>query len=230
MSGLRLGHRLNWEPRLEQGLSLKQEMRLKLRQSLEARLGMQLSLRLELIDSLRGEKYEPKGKCPGCEYRMSNGEIIRGFNQDPTDYTTGCPRCKTRFEPKLVYGMTAAGRVEIPFFCSTQVLAQMANTVGLIRMSPDRIRNEYMTIYHSAIAHYGSLKAAFVKLGREYPFVERDPKKDKEDWKKKIIPFLGRMPDTVVADCAEVSVSVIRRMRKDRKIRCYRARDHADDN
>ncbi|MBI5135238.1 hypothetical protein HZA86_03335 [Candidatus Uhrbacteria bacterium] len=201
-------------------------MRLEQRLSLKQRLGLLLTLRLHLIDALRDEKYEPMGRCPKCEFTLTNGMILHGFNQDPGDYTTGCPKCGVRFAPKLIY-RTPASQTEIPFYCPMQVLAQLSNRPTFIEthqpiatLPPVELKKQYPAIYHSAITHYGSLKAAFAKVGLVYAFVERDPKKD---WKEKIIPALGNMPDTVIADCAEVSVCIIRRMRRERRIDRYRA-------
>lgn len=178
------------------------------------------------MDALREERYEPDGKCPFCEHRLTNGEIITGFNRDPNDYTTKCPMCKKRFEPKLVYAPMGGLRFELAFYCPTQVLARMENEAGLLVMHPAEIKREHPAVYHSAVAHHGSLKAAFKKIGREYRFVERD---QKDDWRGKVVPFLGRMPDTVIADCAEISVGFVRQLRRQMKIARYRARDHVDN-
>lgn len=170
-----------------------------------------LSLRLELIHVLRGEKYNPSGKCPKCNRQLTPLEIIRGFNNDPTDYTTACTACGTRFNPKLM-NWSPLGNMELPFFCSAQTLYQLRGNEGL---NPDELKKLNPAVYHSAIVHHGTIRNAFSEIGVQYGFDEV------MDWKNKICSFLGRLPDTVIAQAVGVSAKAVARQRKIHKIpRC----------
>jgi len=186
--------------RVEQRLEAKQEI--KLEQAVKAEYV--LSARLALVQALRGEKYEPKAKCPECGRDLTAVEIIRGFNQNPNDFTTRCTRCGFRFEPKLIcFGK--GSKMELPFYCDSQALNQLR---GLQNLTAEELATKHPAIYRSSIVHNGGIRQAFAKIGIDYQHEEI------HDWKNKIKPFLGKLPDTIVAECVDVPVSAIRRIRK----------------
>ncbi len=191
-------------PRMEPRQTMRAEQRQHIMQS------QMLSLRLELVAALRGDpsgntgSYRPMAHCNKCGRDLTPLEIIKGFNTDPNDFTTQCSGCKTRFNPKLVWRDTA-GSVEIPFYCNMQTQAQLR---GLEVLSPVDFQRQQPALYHSAVVHNGTLKAAFARLDIAYDFVEiTDPA-------VKIKPFLGRLPDTIIAEVSGVKLGTIRRLRK----------------
>jgi len=194
----------NMEQRQRQELTMSQRQTLVQNQL--------LTRRLELISALNGgERYHPEAECPQCAREMTPVEILKGFNTDPNDFTTVCTGCGTRFQPKLIWSNQYT-RQELPFYCDIQTQAQM---IGLETISPEDLRKEYPTIYHSAIAHHGLLKNAFAAFGITYGFDEV------VDVKQKVEPFLGEMPDTVIAELSGLKVGVIRRMRRTAHIPAY---------
>lgn len=165
-----------------------------------------LMIRLELISALRGgtDNYKPEAHCTECHRDLTPLEIMKGFNTDPNDFTTECTGCKNRFQPKLIW-RNLAGSAEIPFYCDLQAQAQLP---GLQTMGPEIFQKEYPALYHSVIVHNGTLKTAFAQLGIIYDFQEIiDPT-------VKIRPFLGRLPDTVIAELSGVKLSTVRRLRQ----------------
>lgn len=182
-----------------------------LRQTVEQRQALTLDLRLDMFAALRGIRYTPTAKCPKCGRSLTTLEILKGFNNDPEDYTTSCSACNVRFNPGLSY-KDALGFVEMPFFCSMQTLNQLK---GLESLNPDDLKKANPAVYHSAIVHHGTLRNAFKKIGIKYTFDEV------VDWKAKIRLFLGRLPDTVIAEVAGVSAKAIARQRKKHNVpRC----------
>ena len=195
MSGFSLGMRMT--QKLAQSLHLSLEQRIKMQQ-------FSFSLRMDLIKAIRNERYEPKATCPSCAREMTPVEIINGFNHDPNDFTTACSGCGHRFEARLICfgnGVT----VELPFYCGLQALEKLR---GKQNLSPEQLCRRLPGVYRSAIVHHGSIRRAFEELGIRYLFEEIS------DWKSKAGPFLGRMPDTIIADCVDASVKVIRAMRR----------------
>lgn len=191
---------------MHMSLSHSHTLPLSLKLSPEQKLSLKshtLALRLELIQQIRDERYEPKAQCPRCSRSMTAIEIISGFNQDPSDFTTCCPQCRHRFESTLVCFGNGT-RIELPFYCDCQTLDQLH---GKETLEPQRLLREYPAIYRSAILHYGSIRQAFKTVEIEYEFQEIS------DWKEKVAPFLGRLPDTVIAGCVGVSVNIIRSLR-----------------
>ncbi|MEK7568963.1 MAG: hypothetical protein AAB497_02520 [Patescibacteria group bacterium] len=175
-----------------------------------------IALKLGLIQELRGEEYKPKGDCPKCGRALTPAEIIRGFNQDPRDYTTRCPKCGSRFVSYLMArSRNGIGHAEMKFYCAIQTLDQMKGKEGF---SPKELLKKHPAVYHSAIVHFGSIKNAFKQNGIAYPHEE-----GVDGWKDKIQSFLGRMPDTVIADCVDKPVGIIRKMRKELGIQRYTA-------
>lgn len=117
----------------------------------------------------------------------------------------GAPGAGAVFEPRLICFIGKASQIEIPFFCEMQTLAQLN---GKENLSPEELDRQYPGVYRSAIVHQGSISRAFAKIGIDYPFEEIS------DWRTKVVPFLGRMRDTLIADCANAPVSAIRAMRR----------------
>ena len=197
---------------LSLGQSLRQTQRIRLSQV--QRIALQelgFSLRLQLVEALHGERYEPRAECPSCGRKMTPGEIIRGFNVDPRDFTTQCPECRHRFAPSLIcFGN--GSEIVLPFFCASQTLAQLP---GKEMLTPEQFARAHPAIYRSAIVHHGGLRRAFAKIGVVYGGEEIS------DWRAKVAPFLGRMPDTIIAECADVGVRAIRKFRRELGIARY---------
>lgn len=196
-SGISLRQGIYQTQRLAQSLRLSQEQRILIQ-------GYIFTLRMTLVEELRGEKYEPQATCPTCWRKLTPTEIICGFNQDPNDFTTCCSACGRRFKPVLIC-FDGGTKIELPFYCDCQTLPML---YGREVFNPEQFARKYPAIYRSAIVHYGGMRRAFEKIGIKYPF------KEISDWKNKISPFLGRLPDTIVADCAGVSVATIRKFRR----------------
>lgn len=191
---------LSLKHRSEQKLEAKQEIKLDQKTKLEHIF----TLRLALAQELRGERYEPKADCPECGRKLTAVEIIRGFNQDPYDFTTRCTCCGFRFEPGLIC-LHGESQIELPFYCNSQTLNQLQ---GLQNLTIEELATKYPAIYRSSIVHNGGIRQAFAKIGIDYQHEEI------RDWKNKIKPFLGKLPDTIIAECVDVPVSAIRRIRK----------------
>lgn len=191
---------LSLKHRFEQKLEAKQEIKL----DQVKRLEHIFTLRLALVQELRGEKYEPKAKCPECRRELTAAEIIRGFNQDPYDFTTRCTRCGFRFEPSIIC-FHGESRIELPFYCDSQALHQLQ---GLQNLTAEELATKHPAVYRSSIVHHGGICQAFAKIGINYQHEEI------HDWKNKIKPFLGKLPDTIIAECVDVPVSAIRQIRK----------------
>lgn len=202
---------------LSQSMEIRQELTTAQRQEIAA--SQIMTMRLELVQALHGYTYRPEAKCDNCGRELTLLEIMRGFLPDPADFTTRCTGCGHRFQPKLVWSNQNA-RMELPFFCDIQTQAQLH---PLKDKSPDEIRREHAAIYHSAIAHHGTLKGAFAAIGVEYTFTEV------VDVKRKVEPFLGSLPDTIIAEVSGLKVSVIRRMRRSAHIEACRQHTLIED-
>lgn len=172
--------------------------------------------RLGLIGEVHGGNYRPSARCPGCYRDLIPLEIIQGFSTDPMDYTTRCTKCNKRFEPKLVWYSSDAVKLELSFYCDVQVLAQLR---GLEQMTPDQIRQQSPAIYHSVRVHHGNFRRAFAKIEIQYAY------EDVPGWQEKIQSYLGKLPDTVIAEVVDVSVRKIRQLRVAAGISMFRRRD-----
>lgn len=201
--------KMSMSMRPSMSMTQTQRMEQRIHLTMEARAEMILTGRLALLQILTLTTYNPVGVCPKCNYRLSAVEILKGFNRDSNDYTTLCVRCNHRFQPRLIEHHRT-GSAELPFFCQAQALEQLKRIGNTV--SPDVISKDSPAVYHSLIVHCGTIKAAFQRIGLPYSFKERF--REKKDWKEKILPFLGQMPDTVIADCTGLSSSTIRRVRK----------------
>ena len=176
-----------------------------------------LGLRLALIGNIHGGSYKPQAKCPKCARTLTPLEIIQGFRSDPNDYTTECTSCNTRFEPRLVWRESnSPSHAELPFYCPTQVLAQLRGFEG---KTPDEINHEAPAVYHSVRVHHGNLRRAFAKIGIQYAF------ENVTNWQEKVRDFLGKLPDTVIAEVVDLPVRTVRNLRNSHGIRPFSRRD-----
>jgi len=187
--------------------SMRPEMRIEARLTMAQRILVHAHLHalvIELAGVLRDERYEPQASCPRCFRKLTPLEILKGFREVVTDFTTGCPECQHRFEPLLI-SFGNASNVELRYYCPMQVLERLRS---LSAHQPDYIARELPGEYRSAVIHHGTLKNAFQQIGVEYPY------SDVEGWESKAQPFFGRVPDTAIAKCTGVSVFVVRSTRK----------------
>lgn len=184
---------------LEQKLTVSQRLMLKKFIS---------SMMIQLAAALQGEKYRPRAECPKCGRKLTSFEILRGFGTDPNNFDTTCTGCGKKFRPSLV-AFGAASTIELPFYCAVQVLPLLEKYA---QTAPLKVKDDEPAVYRSAIAHYGTLKNAFTKLGIKYDFEEIP------DWRDKVVPFLGRLYDGTIAKLIGVSPEVISRLRNNLRI------------
>jgi DNA-directed RNA polymerase subunit M/transcription elongation factor TFIIS len=206
--------------RLEKSVEVSKKVEVAVEKKIEMTQAIRKSVRnfvfnetLGLLWVVRGTKYEPQAICPKCQHEFKGYEVVQGFRRDPLDYDTTCPNCNHRFQPRVVF-FENDQRVDLPFVCASQVLGQLR---GKEDLAPAELSRQYPAVYRSAIIHWGSVSAAFQKIHTKYSF------KEKIDWKGKIMPFLGRLPDTVIARVVEVSPTTIRRLRQKHDIVAFSA-------
>ncbi len=191
---------------LRQSAQLSQAQRIKIQDYI-------LSTRLGLVEALRDEQYNPEGLCH-CGHRLTLREIMIGFTDDPNDFTTTCPDCQLRFNPQLICHRDGS-EVQLAFFCPAQTLAQLHDKQAAL---PEVFLRFYPSLVRSANVHFGGLKQAFAKIGVQYEYEEIT------GWKKKIEPFLGRLPDTMIARFVDQSATTIRRLRRTLQITPFNSR------
>ncbi len=204
--------------RAEHVQELKQEQRLTHEQKMMIDMS-QLQLRRDVVEALYGEKFSPRATCPVCNHALTDFEIMKGFRTDPTDYTTKCPKCRKRFLARL-HRSTKSGWIEMAFYCPSQTLGKLKDMTSVSLADFQSINRE---IYNSAIIHFGGLKQAFKQIGLTYKH-EADL-----DWKNRIGLFLGKMPDTVIAELVFVSTATVSKVRRERGIRAYNKRTEAEN-
>jgi len=191
------------------GLSFVQRQELSPQQLLNQRLAQKFELTQELIATIYDSGqliYQPNAVCPKCRHELTSVEILRGFRPVPTDPTTRCPKCKHRFQARLL-AHRGSTRAEIIFLCPCQTLSQLQfwRSQG---KSWDKFEKSEHGVYRSALIHFGSLKSALSLIGvLDY---EEPPT---PNWQSKVRPFLGQLPDAVIARTVKQPASAIRRFR-----------------
>ena len=196
-----IGMSMSLLPELTQSYRLETRLTLKQKQAISAQ---QIGLWLELVAGLKEERYTPQAHCPSCYRVLEPREILAGFTHNVKDFTTRCTGCGYRFEPKLVvFGNVTT--LEIRFFCDVQAQDRLRLVSN---KSPAELARNYPGEYRSAIVHYGTLRAMFVKIGISYGFDENPL------WHDKVLPFLGRMPDSEIARACGVKSKTIGRLRR----------------
>ncbi len=209
---------LGFEHRVEQRHELSQRLTHAQRLEVGHRL---VEIQWELAQELAGEQYSARGQCPGCEHRLTAREILAGFSRSPTDTTTRCPKCKMRFQSLLI----AFGRgssIEVNFYCPSQTLAALD---GMEDMTPSELSRTLPGVYQSALVHYGSLGNAFAESGKLRGVEIIYAHADLRGWEAKVGPFLGQLPDKMIAKIVRKPTRVITTMRIAAGINPFRSSD-----
>jgi len=203
--GLGIGH----------GLHLGQEIALKI--SIEQKRGYMLEMQLALSGLKSGEKLEITERCPGCNVELKPIEVLEGFSSDPTDLDTTCPHCGKKFRPKMRAVRFGSRNVEhYQLYCPAQTLHALRSHC---KLPPFEIERANAALYRSAILHFGTLKAAMKEARITYRFTE------KMDWKVKLAPILGRVPDVMFAKYAGVSPATVGKYRRMLGIRRFTSQE-----
>ena len=191
-------------------IRMSQSCRISHRQALTQSICLRISksqriaLWVRLLEDLRDEQYEPEARCPSCYRVLTHAEIHYGFRRDSeTDRTVRCIKCKERFLVQLVLKRQAS-RVEMPYYCALQASERLRKYLLLL---PEQIQSRDAGAYQSAIIHFGTLKAMFQSMDMEYAHSEIT------DWKKKAMPYLGKVPDRMLARVLSVHHTSIGRLR-----------------
>lgn len=171
----------------------------------------QLKRLRSLTGALNGGRFTPKATCPSCGRGLKDAEIMRGFLDDPRDFTTQCPRCKHRFAPRLVRH-TAASTIEVALFCPQQTLDQLK---ALQDLPVTEIEAKHAGVYHSALLHFGGLAQAFKRAGFTYAHAAD------LDWKKAAKRFVGKLADTVIARLVGATAAAVGKLRRSLGIERY---------
>lgn len=174
-----------------------------------------LQRRRELVNAIHGESFEPFATCPRCRHEFSGLEIVRGFRGDMREID--CPKCAHGFQPSLRY-VTGGATVNLTYFSTLQTLALLE---GSADTTPDEFMDANPALYYSAIVNFGGLAQAFKLIGVTYAHAEE------LDWREAVVPFLGTLPDPVIADFVGTTPSSIRRMRNRRGVPPYNRRNDA---
>lgn len=193
-------------------------------------MGQKVEMKLRLIEAVRGENVRIKFDCGGlmseargCGYKLTAEELIKGFTRDPNDTTTVCPRCERRFQPMLRFLHATDSGGEVNFMCANQAKHRLEARGDLYaRQTPDEIRRAEAALYYSLVFHYGTLKKAFSEIGIDYSAKEFD------DWAARIRPFLGEVPDTLIAEVSGVKAHQVSALRKKLKIESFNKRHIAE--
>ncbi len=159
-----------------------------------------IQLRVNLVSQIAGVVYDPSMNCPTCKRHLTMLEVLKGYTNDPLDLRTTCPKCETRFEATL-----RSGGTELVWYCPDQALHALRGNHG---MSQKEILEWSPAVYHSALIHFGTISNAFKQLEVEYKHEEVT------DWHGKVQPFLGKMPDTTIAEVVGTSAKKIGSLRR----------------
>jgi hypothetical protein len=180
-------------PALRHSLRLSQALRKLIAERL-------LTIRLELVSQIHGVVYTPDLSCPNCNHEVGLVDILKGYSADPTDLHTTCPICEKKFVAQI-----RSGPVELVWYCPMQTIEALR---GFVRKSPVQILTANPSLYHSAVTHFGGVANAFREGDMEYEYEE------KVLWHERVIPFLGKMTDAMIAEVVGVSAGTISRLRK----------------
>jgi hypothetical protein len=171
----------------------------------EQRLLVTLRLRIEMLDALWGDEYgdfKVEERCSHCKMRLTLIQILQGFGADPEDTLSACLSCKNRFPPRFVGSSSHTDYIELSLWGPKQTLQRLKG-----KGNESFLSLVYTSFGRSALIHFGGLKEAFAKIKVAY---RHEPP---IGWKRRVSPYLGRVPDQMIAEVVGTSRSAIRRLR-----------------
>jgi len=155
--------------------------------------------RIELLSYLRGRQYTVTMACPHCGHGIGMNELKNGWVLGKSASQL-CFACEREFAIKVECDGLPYDLME-----PSHVVADLGKLVVLFEAD---IRQLHSQLYHSALVHYLSLRAAFRQSTTFYYLSE----KIGED--KKIDAFFGRVSDKCIADALSVGKDRIGKSRR----------------
>lgn len=137
--------------------SLRQEQRLKM----STQLKQAVQLTIETVLTI-------KALCPQCGKDLEMRDIEAGWNDDPLDFTTQCPRCDHRFVSEIVteHRVTKA-TASYSYLCPSQLFHALERTLsGLPRRRLGQVmaQDKHPQLFWNMIRHHGDWKKGMVKF------------------------------------------------------------------
>lgn len=113
----------------------------------------------------------PYAICPECGHGLNEKEIKKGWRNDPTDFTTECPKCHTRFLANLILSEDGQDIDKITYLCPDQLFYALK----AVRRGKSKIlgkvflANNHPHLLWNMVKHHGNyelaLKAFKQRLG-----------------------------------------------------------------
>lgn len=210
-----MGMSMGFSQSLRPEQTLSQQLTQEQQQKLEVRITAvvaHVAIRIQILQALHpGGRFQPNGNCPSCGHEMSVEEILRGFSPDPRDTLTRCPKCKKRFQPQMV-SRDSVSTTSIPFYCENQTVEKLRR---LGHLAFEQLLKEYPAVVTSARFYWGGVTKGFSLAGIVY---KGEPK---PTWRDKVKNFLGKCPDSVIAEVVGVSETSVRRFRKSEGVKSF---------
>lgn len=169
----------------------------------------QAALRFELCEAVGKSGFVPHGPCMnlGCPGQPAPPDAVREWVcREGADPPVCCSACGLPVDRRLRFeGFLPGCSVETRFYGP----AETGQRLLAEKDTPFRLlRHDHLGLYHSAISHFGGLRQAFDYLGAVYGDAAQ------LDWRAQVGDFLGKLPDTVIAEVVGASVADIRRRRQ----------------
>lgn len=161
-----------------------------------------LRARKEILFLLRGIRYSVFAKCEHCGKKISEENILAQFPKDKYILFLNCASCNRRMIPKIKFNGSSC------WLLTPYVTLNGLKNEKLETLNPDDIATHYERTYHSAVFHFGSLRNAFLLVGKKYTFVEIP------DWQEKIHNLVGKFSISFIANTVGVSEKKVQRFIK----------------
>ncbi len=144
-------------------------------------IGIGLSHRLETRYELRHEVYKmidstiimPDSTCPKCGHDMTEDDVRAGWRSDPTDFTTECPKCHTRFEAHLLLTRDGKSVGTHVYLCPDQLfygLLQVQRGVSR-RLGVVFLAEKHPHLLWNMIRHFGTYKAGLREFRKQKKYI-----------------------------------------------------------
>lgn len=152
-----------------------------------------------------------EGRCCGKGY---DEEEIHENIEENLGQAAKCLSCGTSLYLWLRINWWSYPEMRVSYFTSEAVLQTLQQEIFLPEQLDMIIAPS--PLLASARYHFGSLRNAYKQVGVDYPHAEI------ADWQEAVIPFLGTVPDGVLAELINVSPWAVKRLRRHHEIRGVR--------
>lgn len=133
---------------------------LQVSQEVRQEMRLELTLRQRVLIQISEAIITPQGDCPRCNCKLTEKQIKAGWNCDPYDARTTCPKCGARFVASLLVSKIGGRkRKQFRYLCQLQLftaLSDVLRTTGRRLLGRTFLFQKQPELLFNLVRHFGA--------------------------------------------------------------------------